>query len=210
MEAKYDNLWDTIRITRSPPPDWLQNEAAYFITFRLWDSVPASLLRHWEEERTIWQSSHPEPRCAEDEQEFHRCFSARMELWLDAGHGSCLLRDPAARSCVEVELNCFEGQRHHTFALVIMPNHVHALVAFHPRWPLERLVSSWKRRSARMINALRGSRGTLWQADYFRQRIRDEIHFDNVVRYIRLNPEDACLPVGAFTLFEGEEARRVA
>ncbi len=196
-------------MTRNHLPHWEQVGRSYFITFRLADAVPAHLLRRWQEEREIWLSFHPEPRSAEDEQEYHRRFSSRMDRWLDAGHGSCVLREERARKIVVEALRYFEGERHHTFSSVVMPNHVHACVMLHPECVLEKVVSAWKRRSARLINDLRGTRGAVWQADYFDRIIRDGGHFDSVVRYIRNNPAKAKLRDGEFALYESEDARRV-
>src|SRR4029077_18565006 len=42
-------------------PHWRQIGVAYFITFRLQDSVPQTLLRQWRDERTIWLRWQPPP-----------------------------------------------------------------------------------------------------------------------------------------------------
>ena len=73
-------------------PHWQQKGATYFITFRLADSVPIHLRTQWEEECQVWLRFHPEPWDAETEQEYHKRFTAAIERWLDAGHGSCILR----------------------------------------------------------------------------------------------------------------------
>jgi putative transposase len=45
--------------------------------------------------------------------------------------------------------------RYRLLAWVIMPTHVHACFALHPGWPLEKVIFSWKRQSARAINQAR-------------------------------------------------------
>ncbi len=77
-----------------------------------------------------------------------------------------------------------------------MPNHVYLIFVQRTEWPLETLLHSWKRFSARQINKLRGRTGSLWQRDYFDRLVRDEKHFANCVRYIRRNPEKARLRDG--------------
>src|SRR5438874_3120948 len=42
-------------ITRRRLPHWHQPGVAYFITFRLADSLPQPLLRQWRDERAIWR-----------------------------------------------------------------------------------------------------------------------------------------------------------
>ncbi|PYK67542.1 MAG: hypothetical protein DME45_10010 [Verrucomicrobia bacterium] len=43
-----------VNVARRRLPHWQQPGAAYFITFRLADSLPQSRLRQWREERAIW------------------------------------------------------------------------------------------------------------------------------------------------------------
>src|SRR5262249_5869453 len=50
-----------VQITRRNLPHWRQPGAAYFVTFRLADAVPATLLREWKEELETWRKFHPEP-----------------------------------------------------------------------------------------------------------------------------------------------------
>lgn len=88
---------------------------------------------------------------------------------------------------------------HH--AWVVMPNHVHVL--FTPRFPLDKLMRTWKGVSARRIG-----RGSIWQRNYRDTLIRDHDHFVNAVRYIRRNPRG--LKSGSFTLWQGERAMKVA
>jgi len=67
----------------------------------------------------------------------------------------------------------------------------------------------WKTFSARRINSLLGSSGSLWQRDYFDRLVRDEQHFANCVRYIRGNPQKAGLSDGGYILYESELAKRI-
>ncbi len=86
----------------------------------------------------------PEPWSYEIEREYHQRFSGAIEHWLDAGHGSCLLRQPKCAEIVAETLRHFEGERVVMISAVVMPNHVHALFVQNPEWPLEKLIRSWK------------------------------------------------------------------
>ncbi len=196
-----------IHFTRHNLPHWQQPGATYFVTFRLGDSLPAALLDRWKTERAAWLQMHPEPRTPEDDREYHRLFSTRLEHWLDAGHGACLLRQPDHRDTVADALTHFECERYRQLAWVIMPNHVHACFALHPSWKLEKVVFSWKRHAARAINRANGVTGSLWQHDYFDRLIRDSAHFGRVIRYIRNNPIKARLASSQFTHWESDLAR---
>ena len=208
-ELRFFNPYAEIRHTENRLPHWQQEGAVYFITFRLADAVPLRLRDQWESERETWWKFHPEPWSAETEQEYHERFSGAIERWLDAGHGACLLR---RRDCAEIvaeTLRHFEGERVIMISSVVMPNHVHALFVQNLEWPLEELLKSWKRFTAREINKLLARSGPLWQRDYFDRLVRDEKHFANCVRYIRRNPEKANLGEDEFILWESETAREI-
>ena len=119
-------------------PHWQQGEVMQFVTFRLGDAMPAAKLRIWKEEHTAWLSHHPQPWTPEQEEEYHRRFTWKLEGWLDEGAGSCILRDPANREALESVLMRFQGERVEHHSWVIMPNHVHLL--FKPLAPLEKLM----------------------------------------------------------------------
>ena len=181
-------------------PHWQQGEVMQFVTFRLGDAMPAAKLRIWRENRAIWLSHHPQPWTPEQEKEYHRRFTWKLEGWLDDGAGSSLLRDPVKRERLEMVLMRFQGERvmHHSW--VIMPNHVHLL--FTPMAPLEDLMKAWKGTSARDFGM-----GSIWQQNYRDTLIRDPRHFANAVRYIRRNP--AKLSPGTFTLWESDRAKTI-
>jgi REP element-mobilizing transposase RayT len=191
-------------------PHWEQPGASYFVTFRLADAVPVELRAQWIAEGSAWLIHHPKPWSAEVEREYHRRFSQRMDQWLDAGHGACVLREAKCRECVTATLAHSHDRTYWLHAWVVMPNHVHVLFSLHPEALLAGEIGAWKSVSARRLNRLLGRTGTLWQEDYFDRLIRDGDHFANCVRYIRRNPEKARLQEGEYVLFESEFAREMA
>jgi putative transposase len=208
-ELHFFNPYAEIRFTANRLPHWQQSGAVYFITFRLADAVPHRLRSQWESEREAWLRVHAQPWSAEVEQEYHERFSGAVERWLDAGHGSCILR---RRDCAETVAEAgryFDGQRLALISSVVMPNHLHALFVQNEAWPLEKLLRSWKSFTSRKINSLLGQNGRLWQRDYFDRLVRDEKHFANCARYIRRNPAKAHLQSSEYILYEGELARSV-
>ena len=198
-----------IGFSKNRLPHWQQEGAVYFVTFRLADSVPRHLLRQWNEEKEVWRRLHPPPWTEANEREYHARFSAAMERWLDAGHGACVLREPACAGIIAEVLRHFEGERCTQWAWVVMPTHMHGVFTVRTGHTLEALLHSWKLFSARRINALNGKTGRLWQKDYFDRLVRDAEHFARCVRYIRRNPVKAGLRAGEFLLWESERAREV-
>ncbi|MFU8894357.1 MAG: transposase [Luteolibacter sp.] len=184
-------------------PHWQQAETMQFVTIRLGDAMPQGKLRHWKDEVDAWRQHHPEPWTEEVRKEYHRRFTKQLEDWLDAGAGSCLLADAAARAVLEETLMRDHETRAVHHAWVIMPNHAHLL--FTPQVPLEALMKSWKGVSARRIG-----KGSIWQRGYRDTMIRDGEHFANAVRYIRRNPRNPRnLRAGEYSVWEGERAKQV-
>lgn len=209
LERRFLNPYAPVRFTRNRLPHRQQDGITYFITFRLADSLPQSLLGRWKLERAKWLKVHPEPWSEKVEAEYHRRFTTRVEDWLDEGHGGCQLHDPAIRECLESVLRRFNGERYRLHSWVIMPNHAHLLVSLAKNESLEKIMNGWKGVSARKINRLQGTRGVVWMKDYFDRMIRDAAHFWRIARYIRRNPVKIKLATSAFTLFESDHVRDV-
>jgi putative transposase len=158
------------------------------ITFHLADSLPSEAVARMQHQL----EAIPEPQRAVERRK-------RIEELLDSGRGSCLLRHEACARVVENSLMFGDGTRYRLLAWVIMPNHVHALIEQLPRWPLAKIVQSWKRHTAREIHRLEAagqswpSLHPLWQRDYWDRFIRNEKHFLTVKRYIENNPVAAGL-----------------
>jgi putative transposase len=117
----------------------------------------------------------------------------KIEAWLDAGHGSCHLRDPANAAIIEQTFWHFDGDRYHLLAWCVMPNHFHVLIETLPQHRLAAIIHSWKSYSSRYINKRLGRTGTFWQREYFDRYIRDDQHLAAVIRYIHRNPVQAGL-----------------
>ena len=206
---QFFNAYADIRHTENRLPHWQQKGAVYFLTFRLADAVPRALRTQWELERASWLRAHPQPWTAKIEQEYHHKFSGAIERWLDAGHGSCVLGHPEFGKIVAEALEHFDRQRFVLISSVVMPNHVHCLLIQNDGWPLEKVLHSLKRYTARRINELISRTGVLWQRDFFDRLVRDQNHLANCVRYIRGNPGKARLSLEQYVLYENEIARAI-
>jgi leucyl-tRNA synthetase len=185
-------------------PHWQQEGNLVFATWRLADSLPKEKLDQWRTERDAWITDHPEPWDSVTESEYHERFSKSIDSWLDAGSGGCILKEPAISSVVANALRHFDHERYELEAFVVMPNHVHVLFRLSPAHRLEDVIHSWKSFTAKEINKLRGTKGEVWQKDYWDRIVRDAEHRANVLDYIRKNPDRARLSGGTFVLFRKE------
>jgi len=169
------------------------------ITYRLADSLPAAVLEQMD---ANLRRLPPRQRDRERRQ--------RIEDWLDAGHGCCVLRTPEAAACVVDTWRHFAGVRYDLIAWVVMPNHVHVLIRVYEGVLLGKIVQSWKSYTGRRIRGMmeegrararrsqggrsqEGQPGGVWMREYWDRYIRDERHFEAMVRYIHDNPVKAGL-----------------
>jgi hypothetical protein len=165
--------YDEVRTARRRLPHWRQSGATYFITFRLADSVPQTLLHQWRDERAIWLRLHPTPWHEEDQREYEMRFIDRIQQWLDAGMGACHLRRPDVRAQVELCLLHFDRGRYDIDAFVLMPNHVHAVIKPAPEYELSTLLQAIKGFSANRCNKLLKRKSAFWMDESYDHIVRD-------------------------------------
>ena len=162
--------------TRGRLPHWEEDHSVYFVTFRLADSLPKSVLTSL----LAKQTDDPEGRTKK---------ARDVERLLERNHGACHLEDPMIAGLVADALKKFDGSRYRLFAWCIMPNHVHAV--FQPILPsqLEDILHSWKSYTAHEANRIQNLKGEdFWQREYFDHLIRDGKQFDRAIRYTAENP----------------------
>lgn len=173
-------------------PHWEQDGVWYFITFRLADALPASVVLELKNQRERWKQTHAlETLTPEELAEYHKLFSERYEKLLNAGSGSCLLREPANAEIVDGALRFFDGQRYELDETIIMPNHVHVLVKPLANNHLVDILHSWKSYTANQINARTKQSDQLWQHESYDHIVRHENAMHAIRRYIRENPKVA-------------------
>jgi REP element-mobilizing transposase RayT len=194
-----NNFFDpnfNFEVYRRNLPHRRQAGVTYFVTFHLADSLPTKKLTALAEERKLWLSFNPPPLSKFQIAEYDRNFSKRVDQWLDAGYGSCVLARPEILRLVESVLNFFDGRRYALGEYVVMPNHVHALVRPLDDYSLERILHSWKSFSANQINKKLGSHGRVWHPESFDHIVRNAAQLERFEEYIRDNPNPKHPPDG--------------
>lgn len=181
-------------------PHFDQPALVQSITFRLADALPANILESLQQDKDKLTSLKKRQQ---------------IEAYMDAGHGTCHLRNQRVGQLVEDALKYFDGGRYRLLAWVIMPNHVHVLIETIIGFPLHKIMLSWKSFTAHKANKILSCSGPFWFPDYFDRYIRNERHFYNVVRYIHENPVKAGLvssaldwPFSSARLWERERSVR--
>ncbi|NEV63878.1 REP-associated tyrosine transposase [Thiorhodococcus minor] len=155
------------------------------ITYRLDDSLPLRVLRRLEQELE-------EINATKAAREATR--RRRIEIFLDAGYGSCILRHPHNANLVMEAWRRFDGERYDLIIGVVMPNHVHVLARIYPGTRLGDLLDAWKSFTSRRFQADEAlGYVPRWQRGYWDRFIRDEAHYRTTVSYIAFNPVTAGL-----------------
>jgi putative DNA methylase len=163
-------------------PHWEAGETAQMIGFRLFDSLPATVLARW----TVELAQLPDDAASVERRK-------RIEQALDSGHGEAWLADARIASMIESAFLHFDGERYRLFSWVVMPNHVHVIAAPLGAWTLADIIHSWKSFTSKKANLLLKRSGPFWSREYFDRVIRDADHFTNAVAYVENNPMKAGL-----------------
>ncbi len=177
-------------------PHWTCDRAVYHVSFRLADSVPQSKRDEWLRERdSIIENAASLRRdlTAEEEKKIRFLYSERIEKYLDAGHGDCVLARSEIAELVANALKHFDGERYLLHAWCVMPNHVHVIVEPLTGWELSKIIHSWKSFTAHEANKRLNRSGDFWQRDAYNHIIRSEKEYCLQVQYTWENPDKAGL-----------------
>src|SRR2546423_401713 len=163
-------------------PHFDGGEIPQTIRFRLFDSLPQTLLERWRQELAHEAMLNLET-----------VLRKRIEVYLDQGYGSSYLKEPAIASLVQDALLHFDAVRYRLSAWVVMPNHVHLLATPCHAHKLSRIMHSIKSYTALEANRQLNRQGRFWMKESFDRRIRNAEHFAAAVAYIENNPVKARL-----------------
>ena len=153
-------------------PHFDSPETVQFVTFRLADSLPRSVVE-------ALKLQGDTVRIVDRE--------------LDAGLGACWLQRAEIAGLVQDALLHFDGERYRLLAWCLMPNHVHIVFEMFGGYSLSDIIGSCKSFTARRANAKLGRSGSFWHPDYFDRYMRDEDHLGCTIDYIEQNPVKAGL-----------------
>ena len=162
------------------------------ITYRLADSLPRELLQQLLTRR---------PPITAPDKAREADYRKKLEGILNAGHGSSLLGHPAV-AAEQVRIWKEDAPAHYDLiAFVVMPTHVHLLVALADGEKLGATVRRWK---LRLNNAVRHLHANgqlngltpphpIWHDEFHDRDIRDTTHLQYAINYIHQNPVKAGL-----------------
>jgi menaquinone-specific isochorismate synthase len=177
-------------------PHWTRERCTYFVTFRLEDCLPASVVEAWRVERwhivALAEQMGRELTYMEQAR-LRELFGERIEKWLDMGSGECHMNDPRVADLVRDALLHFDGTRYDLHAWCVMPNHVHVVVQPATGRELAGILHAWKSFTSKEANKILGRKGIFWQPEYYDHLVRDWEDLARVIAYTLANPGKAGL-----------------
>jgi REP element-mobilizing transposase RayT len=166
-------------------PHWRQEGATYFVTFRLYDSLPQNLVRYLDQLRNALLRAKDQ---TDSWLEADRAYFRKMKHYLTAGHGACWLKREDVKRIFESALRFFDDERYELGECAIMPNHGHFLIRPVGSHELEDILRGWKSFSAREMNQVLNRTGKVFQEESYDRLVRDSEEYVRTIRYIRNNP----------------------
>jgi putative transposase len=189
-------------------PHFYPPDAIYFITARLADSLPPSVVERAQEERRILYSR--QPREKKRISGFPQ-YIDEMEWWekiIERGNKNARwLADPRVASLVGESIHYRDGKDYDLVAYTIMPNHMHIVFGIGQYDLLERpsaalplsgkqvsgIMMSMKRHTALEANKLLGRKGSFWQDESYDHVVRSGEELGRIIEYVLDNPLKAGL-----------------
>jgi REP-associated tyrosine transposase len=173
-------------------PHFQPEKGTFFLTYRLFGSIPISVLKEFEEhyqkirysQKTI-SSRRFQRLCA--------AYFQRLDNFLDKQlNEPYWLQDNRIAQIVYDSLLYNNGKKYDLWNFSIMPNHVHALLT--PKEsspPLYSILQDHKKFTALKSNRLLQRDGQFWEHETYDRVVRKGDEFGNIVNYILNNPVKA-------------------
>jgi len=197
---------------RQSLPHVLPIGAAFFVTFRLFNSLPRSVIdelviEYEAKVKEIYLSGKwldPKAEIYRQQKIFFKKYDDALEKIYG---GINYLQDPKVSKILAKKIHQYDNQLYELICYCIMPNHVHIL--FDTSIQLEgkemgnlneenyvqlnKIMQYIKGGSAFEINKMLGRRGTFWQKESYDHFVRGGKEMGRIVQYILMNPVKARL-----------------
>lgn len=180
-------------------PHWTKEDGIYAVTFRLDDSLPASVIDDYISKKELIQkkidlltsnkgSKNEKTQLLSLRKEHTHLYSKTIESQLHNGLGSCIFNQDTNAKIVSDAIHFFDNDRYELLAWCIMPNHVHLVLKPINKNLLKDIMHSIKSFTAKKLNAENNTTGVLWKKEYYDHLIRDGEDLINQIRYVLNNP----------------------
>ncbi len=171
--------------------------AIFFLTYRLYFSLPRQVLHQFAQKRESLEKRIKDNRIPVSRKE-KLLFDYFVKLLANQDRSPQWLANKKAARIVIDSLLYFHGKSYELICTVVMPNHVHTLLRiseteFEENIGLEKIIARHKKYTALKINKLLGRSGQFWQHETYDHVVRNEKALYRIINYILQNPVKARL-----------------
>ena len=185
----------------------------FFITFRLFDSLPRQVLKYLIEEYSREESEIRKGEPLDFKAKLNSLYLKKfesLEYHLEENpFGKCFLKDKRVANIVAQKIREYNHSLYDLKAYCIMPNHVHLLIdtsvqiindlyTYQADVPenylqLDKIMQLIKGGSAFLANQILNRKGSFWAKDSYDRYVRNYKAYQNIYQYIIQNPVKAGL-----------------
>jgi putative transposase len=181
-------------------PHLLRDGATYFVTFRLYGSIPMPIIKKLQEDLLQTEQEIGKLELPDEEKRRLVDKARKIQFWrydhyLDKPlNGPYWLAKENVAAQVYESLLFFQSTFIDLHCFCIMSNHVHTLFTpLDSAPPLYNIMRRIKSYTGKYCNEMLTLNGKFWQRESYDHIVRDQLEFNNVVRYILNNPVKAGL-----------------
>lgn len=185
---------------RRHSPHYQQNEATYFVTTRLFGSLPREIIERLKDEhqralRVIEREGQaPDITRFATDQANRRYFGRFDDLLNSTTTGPQELKIPEVAQLVADALHHRQDELYELICFCIMPNHFHLVYRIKRKnFGVHRVMQSLKQFTAKRINRFLNRTGPFWQDENYDRIVRDGTELDRIITYVLNNPVKAGL-----------------
>lgn len=196
------------KIYRRNLPHIHPDQGIFFITFRLYRTIPKSVLQRLQKDRKRKLkeiTSTSESVYLLNKYKIEKRFSIEYGNWLDKSNTEkTWLYTPEIADILCKKIHEMDHRFYFLIAYCIMPNHVHLLIQLRDggqinhkgktkTYPLADVLRLLKGSSARKCNLLLNRKDPFWHHESYDHVVRNEYEFYRIIEYILNNPVKAGL-----------------
>lgn len=179
-------------------PHYQPSGETFFITYRLHDSLPVSVIRQlqaefFEEEQMIKQKTGNAKQLKRQSYQLQKKYFGKFDKLLDSNPSEPFwLKNFEIAQAVVCSLHYLATKYFDLWACCIMPNHVHVLLTLNESAPmLYEIMQKHKRFTAMEANKILGRQGQFWARESYDHVVRKGGEFGRILAYILENPVKA-------------------
>lgn len=194
-------------------PHWQPEEGTFFITFRLYGSIPKIIIDQLKAEYKLTMDEIRQLKLTQEdvsgilpkdlnqyltqlrqkkEREAGKRYFASFDTFLDSNlNEPHWLKQPLIADLNAENFQFYAKKYFHLWAYTIMSNHVHLLITMKPGAPgLWKVLQDMKKYSGRQSNHILGREGLFWERESYDHLVRPS-EFERILMYILNNPVKA-------------------